>query len=77
MGSMNIWHWLIVLVTVVLIFGNRRIGSTGSSIESAILHFKKAVLGSRTHADIPVWLRVAVGSILFMCMLMVFEMLIS
>ena len=43
MGSFSIWHWLIVLVIVVLVFGTKRLGSMGSDIGNAIKSFKKSM----------------------------------
>jgi sec-independent protein translocase protein TatA len=36
MGSMSIWHWLIVLVVVMLVFGTKKIGNMGSDIGKAV-----------------------------------------
>lgn len=43
MGLTSIWHWLIVLLIVVLIFGTKKIGSMGKDIGSAVKNFKDAV----------------------------------
>ena len=43
MGSFSIWHWLIVLAVVALVFGTKRLGSMGSDLGSAIRGFKKAM----------------------------------
>ncbi|MDR2216504.1 MAG: Sec-independent protein translocase subunit TatA [Nevskiaceae bacterium] len=43
MGSLSIWHWLIVLGVVILIFGTKKLGSMGSDVGSAIKNFKKAM----------------------------------
>jgi sec-independent protein translocase protein TatA len=43
MGSFSIWHWLIVLAIVALVFGTKKIGSIGSDLGSAIRGFKKAM----------------------------------
>lgn len=43
MGGLSLWHWLIVLLVVVLIFGTRRLGSTGKDVGTAIKEFKKAM----------------------------------
>ncbi len=40
MGSMSIWHWLIVLVVVVLIFGTKKLRSVGSDLGGAVKGFK-------------------------------------
>ena len=43
MGSFSIWHWLIVLVVVILIFGTKKLSSLGGDVGSAIRNFKKAM----------------------------------
>jgi len=43
MGSMSIWHWLIVLAIVALVFGTRKLGSIGKDLGSAVHGFKKAM----------------------------------
>ncbi len=40
MGSFSIWHWLIVLVVVVLIFGTKKLGNIGKDVGSAVKGFK-------------------------------------
>ena len=43
MGSFSVWHWLIVLVIVVLVFGTKRLGNIGSDVGNAIKSFKKSM----------------------------------
>lgn len=43
MGSFSIWHWLIVLGIVILVFGTKKLSSLGSDVGSAIRNFKKAM----------------------------------
>ncbi len=43
MGSMSIWHWLIVLLIVVLVFGSKKLGNVGSDLGKAIRDFKKGL----------------------------------
>jgi len=43
MGSFSIWHWLIVLVIVVLVFGTKRLGSVGKDLGEAVKGFKKGM----------------------------------
>ncbi|MDQ3206419.1 MAG: Sec-independent protein translocase subunit TatA [Pseudomonadota bacterium] len=43
MGSFSIWHWLIVLVIVLLVFGTKRLGSIGKDVGDAIKDFKKGM----------------------------------
>lgn len=40
MGSFSIWHWLIVLLAVVLIFGTKKLRSVGSDLGGAVKGFK-------------------------------------
>lgn len=46
MGSFSIWHWLIVLVVVMLIFGTKKLGNVGSDLGKAVKGFKDGVKGS-------------------------------
>ena len=43
MGSLSIWHWLIVLVIVALVFGTKKLGNIGHDLGSAVRGFKKAM----------------------------------
>jgi sec-independent protein translocase protein TatA len=43
MGSLSIWHWLIVLAIVVLIFGTKKLRTLGGDLGSAIKNFKGAM----------------------------------
>ena len=45
MGSMSIWHWLIVLVVVMLVFGTKKISGMGADIGKAVKGFKDGVKG--------------------------------
>jgi len=45
MGSMSIWHWLIVLVVVMLVFGTKKISNMGSDLGKAVKGFKDGVKG--------------------------------
>jgi sec-independent protein translocase protein TatA len=40
MGSFSIWHWLIVLVIVLLIFGTKKLRNMGSDLGGAVKGFK-------------------------------------
>ena len=54
MGSFSIWHWLIVLLVVVLIFGTKKLKNIGSDLGSAVKGFKDGVKGgSEAAADAP------------------------
>jgi len=43
MGSFSIWHWLIVLVVVVLIFGTKKLRNLGADLGSAVKGFKEGM----------------------------------
>lgn len=43
MGSMSIWHWLIVLIIVMLLFGTKKIKNIGADLGAAIKGFKEGV----------------------------------
>jgi sec-independent protein translocase protein TatA len=43
MGAFSIWHLLIVLVIVILLFGTKRLKSIGSDMGNAIKGFRQAV----------------------------------
>lgn len=43
MGGLSLWHWLIVLVIVVLVFGTKRLGNVGKDLGEAVKGFKKGV----------------------------------
>jgi sec-independent protein translocase protein TatA len=51
MGSFSIWHWLIVLLVVVLIFGTKKLKNMGSDLGSAVKGFKDGVKGANEAAD--------------------------
>ncbi len=51
MGSFSIWHWLFVLVVVVLIFGTKKLKNVGSDLGSAVKGFKDGVKDGTTSAD--------------------------
>ncbi|WP_310446944.1 Sec-independent protein translocase subunit TatA [Thiobacillus sp.] len=40
MGSLSIWHWLIVLVIVLLVFGTKKLKNIGSDLGGAVKGFK-------------------------------------
>ncbi len=43
MGSLSIWHWLIVLLIVALVFGTKKLGNIGHDLGNAVRGFKKAM----------------------------------
>ena len=54
MGSLSIWHWLIVLLIAVLIFGTKRLSSLGTDLGGAVKGFKEGMKGAEDKAaEIP------------------------
>ncbi len=43
MGSFSIWHWLVVLAIVVVIFGTKKLRNIGSDLGGAIKNFKDSM----------------------------------
>ena len=43
MGSFSIWHWLIVLLIVVMIFGTKKLKNLGSDLGGAVKGFKDGI----------------------------------
>lgn len=40
MGSFSIWHWLVVLLIVVVVFGTKKLKNMGSDLGGAVKGFK-------------------------------------
>lgn len=53
MGSFSIWHWLIVLIVVVLIFGTKKLKNVGSDLGQAVKGFKDGMKGGAEGGDAP------------------------
>jgi len=56
MGGLSIWHWLIVLLVVVLIFGTKKLRNIGQDLGGAVKGFKdgmKAPEDAAATADAP------------------------
>lgn len=47
MGTFSIWHWLIVLVVVLLVFGTKKLRNLGGDLGGAVKGFKEAVQDGR------------------------------
>jgi sec-independent protein translocase protein TatA len=43
MGSFSIWHWVIVLVVVMLVFGTKKLRNVGTDLGGAVKGFKDAM----------------------------------
>jgi sec-independent protein translocase protein TatA len=53
MGSFSIWHWVIVLVIVMLVFGTKKLGNIGSDLGKAVKGFKDGVKGEEEKTAAP------------------------
>ncbi|QNN45189.1 Sec-independent protein translocase subunit TatA [Thermomonas brevis] len=53
MGGFSIWHWLIVLVIVLLVFGTKRLTSGARDLGKAVHEFKKGMHGEGGQDDQP------------------------
>lgn len=51
MGSLSIWHWLIVLLVVVLIFGTKKLRNMGGDLGGAIKNFKQTMKEGEAEAN--------------------------
>lgn len=49
-GSTSIWHWLIVLVVIVLIFGTKKLVDVGGDLGKAVKSFKDGLKGEEEKA---------------------------
>lgn len=43
MGSLSIWHWLIVLVIVMMVFGTKKLRNIGEDLGGAVKGFKQGM----------------------------------
>ncbi|MES2634523.1 Sec-independent protein translocase subunit TatA [Caenimonas sp. SL110] len=43
MGSFSIWHWLIVLLIIVLVFGTKKLKNIGTDLGGAVKGFKDGI----------------------------------
>ncbi len=46
MGSFSVWHWLIVLVIVLLVFGTKKLRNVGTDLGGAVRGFKDGIKDS-------------------------------
>ncbi|MBB4842348.1 sec-independent protein translocase protein TatA [Paucibacter oligotrophus] len=53
MGSFSIWHWLIVLVIVVLVFGTKKLKNVGNDLGSAVKGFKDGMKDGSAAPEAP------------------------
>ena len=53
MGSFSIWHWLIVLLIVVMVFGTKKLKNMGSDLGGTVKGFKDGMKDGSTPDDTP------------------------
>ena len=51
MGTLSLWHWLIVLVVIALVFGTGKIKNLGKDLGPAIKGFKDGMTGDENIDD--------------------------
>ena len=51
MGSLSIWHWIIVLVIVMLVFGTKKLRNVGADLGGAVKGFKQGMKQSTDVAE--------------------------
>ncbi|SFK34316.1 sec-independent protein translocase protein TatA [Nitrosomonas aestuarii] len=51
MGTFSIWHWLVVLVIVVLVFGTKKLRNLGGDLGSAIKGFKEGMKDASSETE--------------------------
>ncbi|AVP58662.1 Sec-independent protein translocase subunit TatA [Pulveribacter suum] len=51
MGSFSIWHWLVVLLIVVLVFGTKKLKNMGTDLGGAVKGFKDGMRDGSAEAD--------------------------
>ena len=51
MGSFSIWHWLVVLLIVVLVFGTKKLKNIGGDLGGAVKGFKDGMRDGSQPAD--------------------------
>jgi sec-independent protein translocase protein TatA len=51
MGSFSVWHWLIVLLIVVMVFGTKKLKNMGADLGGAVKGFKDGMKDGATPAE--------------------------
>ncbi len=51
MGSFSVWHWLIVLLIILLVFGTKKLRNLGSDLGGAVKGFKEGMKDGGAGAD--------------------------
>ena len=53
MGTFSIWHWLIVLLIVVMVFGTKKLKNMGSDLGGAVKGFKDGMKDGSADEPVP------------------------
>ena len=53
MGSFSIWHWMIVLVIVMLVFGTKKLRNIGTDLGGAVRGFKEGMREGEKPGEAP------------------------
>jgi sec-independent protein translocase protein TatA len=53
MGGLSIWHWAIVLLVVILIFGTKKLRNIGQDLGGAVKGFKEGMKSPETETPPP------------------------
>ena len=53
MGGLSIWHWLILLAIVLLVFGTKKLRNIGADLGGAVKGFKDGMRGDEEAAKKP------------------------
>lgn len=53
MGSFSIWHWLIVLLIVMLVFGTKKLRNMGADLGGAVKGFKEGMRSTEESSGTP------------------------
>jgi sec-independent protein translocase protein TatA len=51
MGSFSIWHWLVVLLIVMLVFGTKKLRNIGQDLGGAVKGFKEGMKSASDEVD--------------------------
>ena len=51
MGSFSIWHWLIVLLVVILVFGTKKLRNIRTDLGGAVKGFKEGMKSEEKSAQ--------------------------
>ena len=51
MGTFSVWHWLVVLLVVVLVFGSKKLRNLGGDLGAAVRGFKKGMSDDAAKED--------------------------